>query len=400
MSMSREEHKGIIRLIEEYSGKFGIDRLVEITSLDVLNIPVAIAVRSKGKTVSVSAGKGLTIDAALVSAGMEAIECEVAERRIIGGISEHYKEDGELEWLGEKYLPYLRFAVRDSLEEPAVEFIGYKSGVRVLVPESITRLKIRSFDSSCNRLAWSSNGLASGVSVSGAILSGLYEVIERDAISATRYLSRRHPRNVIAIDSASIEYASTRSLLKRIKLAGLKILLLEMHGSFSIPVFKCILYGQDAGVKVALGYGSNLNQEVAMNRAITEAVQTRTCFISGAREDLITSKYVDEGLLRDLESAKIFFEYLKEDQPRVFRDTKQELNFLVETLLQKGWQEPLVYVFDDTGPFSIVRVILPDALPISFSQMTYKHYRLNKDLRIRKGSFEQIMDQLVIRNDF
>ena len=399
MRQTKSEHRKIIRLIEEHSAEFGINRLVDITSLDILNIPVAIAVRSKGKTISVSAGKGMTQQAALVSAGMEAIECEVAERHIRKSMNKRCMVSDETRWLEDKYWPYLRFAVQDKLRDPVVEFFGYRSGDRVLLPESLTSLRVKNFDNSTNHLAWSSNGLASGMSVPGAVLSGLYEVIERDAISAMSYLSRRHRRNVVAVNATSIDYESTQSLIRRIKTAGLKILVIEMHGSFNVPVFKCILYGQDAGVKVALGYGCNLKKEVALNRAITEAVQTRTCFISGAREDLINSKYVDERLMNEVDNLRVFWERLEINEPQDFDEPEDELSFLVDTLIHGGWNEPLVYEFSDTGPFSVVRVVLPDALPISFSQMTYKHYRLNEKLLLRKGDFEKIMDQITGSNE-
>src|SRR5829696_1368952 len=52
----------------------GITRLGNVTGLDYVGIPVAVAVRPNSRSVSVSQGKGLTLTHAFASALMEAIE--------------------------------------------------------------------------------------------------------------------------------------------------------------------------------------------------------------------------------------------------------------------------------------------------------------------------------------
>src|SRR5262249_37627598 len=54
--------------------RMGITRLGNVTGLDRIGIPVAIAVRPNSRSVSVSQGKGLTLSHALASALMEATE--------------------------------------------------------------------------------------------------------------------------------------------------------------------------------------------------------------------------------------------------------------------------------------------------------------------------------------
>src|SRR5690606_41920016 len=58
----------------------GITRVANITGLDNIGIPVALAVRPLSRSLSVSQGKGVTLHAAKVSAVMESLEQYFAER--------------------------------------------------------------------------------------------------------------------------------------------------------------------------------------------------------------------------------------------------------------------------------------------------------------------------------
>src|SRR5436190_12622018 len=57
----------------------GVTRMADITGLDRTGIPCYSAVRPSGVTLSVASGKGVTREAAAVSAAMEAIEVYSAE---------------------------------------------------------------------------------------------------------------------------------------------------------------------------------------------------------------------------------------------------------------------------------------------------------------------------------
>src|SRR5580700_6499547 len=60
--------------VRPHVGRMGITRLGNITGLDRIGIPVAIAVRPNSRSVSVSQGKGLELPQAMASALMEACE--------------------------------------------------------------------------------------------------------------------------------------------------------------------------------------------------------------------------------------------------------------------------------------------------------------------------------------
>ena len=62
--------------VRPYMARMGITRLGNITGLDRIGIPVAIAVRPNSRSVSVSQGKGLDLAQAMASALMEACNPE------------------------------------------------------------------------------------------------------------------------------------------------------------------------------------------------------------------------------------------------------------------------------------------------------------------------------------
>src|SRR5204862_3563636 len=60
--------------VRPHAAAMGITRLGNITGLDRIGIPVAVAVRPNSRSVSVSQGKGLDLPQAMASALMEACE--------------------------------------------------------------------------------------------------------------------------------------------------------------------------------------------------------------------------------------------------------------------------------------------------------------------------------------
>src|SRR5690349_18348643 len=66
--------------ISSLLGTFGITRVADITGLDTIGIPVAVAIRPGSRSNITSQGKGLSKAAAKVSAVMESIEACCAER--------------------------------------------------------------------------------------------------------------------------------------------------------------------------------------------------------------------------------------------------------------------------------------------------------------------------------
>ena len=66
--------------VERFSKPMGITRVADVTGLDVIGIPVVMAIRPNSRAIAVAQGKGATLAAAKASAIMEAIEGYHAER--------------------------------------------------------------------------------------------------------------------------------------------------------------------------------------------------------------------------------------------------------------------------------------------------------------------------------
>src|SRR4051812_35005545 len=71
----------VARLRPHLAG-MGITRVANVTGLDVIGIPVVMVCRPNSRSLSVSQGKGLDLDAARASGLMESVEMFHAERAI------------------------------------------------------------------------------------------------------------------------------------------------------------------------------------------------------------------------------------------------------------------------------------------------------------------------------
>src|SRR4051812_30970889 len=63
--------------------EFGITRIANVTGLDRVGLPVIAVSRPNSRSISVSQGKGLTLEAAQVSGLMESIESWHAEHALL-----------------------------------------------------------------------------------------------------------------------------------------------------------------------------------------------------------------------------------------------------------------------------------------------------------------------------
>jgi ribosomal protein S12 methylthiotransferase accessory factor len=217
-----------------------------------------------------------------------------------------------------------------------------------------------------------SNGVASGGSVEDAILSGLYEIIERDAWTLNQFLLDSGmvlTRSPLFTTSAKVE-----TCIRKIEAANLALHLFDITNDYKVPVFCAIildLSGRSAGT--FSGYGCHLNAEIAAIRAITEAAQARCCYISGARDDLFRRQFL---LMKRMDQAKLH-EMFKElpvglalsDYRTVsFPDVRSELRYLLKLVKQFGISEVFVKQMGSyiNGTVHVVRVFSPQCEPFRF----------------------------------
>jgi YcaO-like protein with predicted kinase domain len=309
-----------------HGARMGITRLGNITGLDHIGIPVAIAVRPKSRSISVCQGKGLGLPQAFASALMEAAEF-------------YHSEELEDRFL---LASYRELAATACVVEPAAlcgngrrfdpaRPIEWIEGYDLLrqeacwVPAEIVHTdatRAQTHDSGC--FLRGSNGLASGNNLLEAMSSGICEVVERDAVALWTARDLRE-RAACHVDLRSIDDPAALELLSRYEQAGIGVRIWNVTSDVGIAGFVCHIREESddpsLGMRRFHGAGCHPDRGIALTRALTEAAQTRLAYINGAREDLPFWHYaapdnadVAEALLDALQAAR---------EPRQFDEVPQ-----------------------------------------------------------------------------
>ena len=278
----------------------GITRIADQTGLDTIGIPVFAAIRPMGRSLSTQQGKGVTAQAARVSALMEALETFSAEqpRRAIRGSARALARTHRV--VDIRALPRTGRVSRDATYA-WVEGWDLIANEPVLVPHACTTL-----DTTFTRAPVfdvSSNGLASGNARVEAIAHGLCEVIERDCEAAWR---RGGGDRRLVLDA--IADPTCRALIERVVASGARVFVWDLTGELAVPVIGCAIVEDPhepawRPLGVYQGFGAHLVPEVAIARAITEAAQTRVTYIAGGRDDFFAADYAratDPALVADV----------------------------------------------------------------------------------------------------
>ena len=265
----------------------GISRVADLTGLDRVGLPVFNTYRTNAEAgnLSVTCGKGLTLEAALASALMEAHERYCGEQRGRGGpvltvdearealplvlhprdlvldTRSRWEDSSPLEWV----------PTRDLLDGDVV----WVPADAVFTPYRTNRSRL---------FAGHSDGLASGNCLTEATLHALYELIERDSRAFGEVL-----RQGYLIDSGSLPDPLS-GVAESLRDAGITTSLFAFSSSLGITSFFAL--GDDRLAEnpmlVNAGAGCHLNPAVGASRALTELAQSRLSVISGSREDFST----------------------------------------------------------------------------------------------------------------
>jgi ribosomal protein S12 methylthiotransferase accessory factor len=272
----------------------GVTRLADVTGLDRLGIPVYCAVRPRGTCLQVSNGKGLCHADAKVSALMEAVEFNHFENP--NGYMKRssfraMQRDGHLV-IRPDVLPDYRSETFFSSDY----VIGWVSAEDLLSGQEVWLPASAAYMGAPMLYDLSGNGLASGNHLCEATLHGLYEVIERDAVSRLSVKGQLNfsEKRCRFIDLKTLKNGPVRELYEMLMAAEVKLVLIWMKSCIPIHSFMAVLldpkpFSQSSMVNV--GYGTHLSVSVAATRAITEAAQSRLTFIHGSREDLEPEAY-------------------------------------------------------------------------------------------------------------
>lgn len=356
--------------LQSFLPAFGITRVANITGLDHIGVPTAIAVRPASRSLSVSQGKGLSLASAKVSAIMESIEqwhaeeadlparfASYAERRRKGhpvkaerlpGFRQTFDPNARLSWVDARSL----------------------DGALVEVPLAMVNLNLTlPLPPGSSFFPVGSNGLASGNTLSEAIAHGAWELVERDALAL---FERRSPeeRTRRRVSLATVDDPAALALLRRYEAAGVAVGVWDMTTDIGVASFACSIVEREfepfRRVGLARGYGCHADRGVALCRALTEAAQSRLTTITGSRDDIQVQDFEAFRSEASIRSAQRLL--LGATGTRSFHDAPTRLSATFEADL--AWTEArlegagmsrIAYVdlSREGEPFSVVRVVIP-----------------------------------------
>lgn len=348
---------------------FGVTRIANLTGLDRIGIPVVMVCRPNSRSSAVFHGKGLDLHAAKASGLMEAIETWHAEHvqlaLRLGSLTEirEVHDVADIDGLAgstagrfHRDLPILWVEGQD--------LIG---GGRIWVPYETVHMNAtlpEAPGSGC--FAASTNGLASGNHFWEATSHALCEVIERDAVTLWR---RQHPsaQERMRLDLATVRDAACRGILDRLEESALNVAVWDVTTDVGVAAFQCLVAEAKGGIShIGQGAGCHPAAEIALLRALTEAVQVRTTYIVGSREDIRHSDYHATTLEQRNRSARTLMRPVEPMRDftsiatHQFADFGEEVAWLVERLKGAGIRQAVTV--DLTRPefdLPVVRVVVP-----------------------------------------
>lgn len=356
--------------------QLGISRVTDITRLDCVGVPVFASIRPNALpgSLCVNAGKGISPAEAKVGAYMEAVEYAFAEynrsplkislataRDVYDGRT---RADAILD-----FCPIMGSTI--DLDGPlaCVEAADIRSGEKFLIPAELVFLPFPDEVPGNRYFGSTSNGLSSGNTVLEATVHGLAEVIERDICS---FQSINDESVLVPNDSLPLSIRKIHSTLSSL---GMKLIVRHLENDFQIPYFMAVVSEctSDNPIYVSAGYGCHPSRQIALTRAVCEALQSRLSFIHGGRDDL-TERYerfagwsrqarrnYAERLVTELSRNGKSIQFRKiRDYSKVATNLESALKLLLSALDRNGFKHVLRVIYTpENFPLQVVRILVP-----------------------------------------
>jgi YcaO-like protein with predicted kinase domain len=370
---------------------FGITRISDLTGLDVIGVPVWSSTRPIAHTITFSGGKNLNPTLAKAGAIAEGIELSIFEKHHEPQIHGFYPPRVLQE------LPIRKgFEIGGGHKFPGEIVTHYMSGADVFFPSDLIWLNVRKETSAFQR---NSNGQAIGSSMEDAIVQGLYECVERDAMTIRAEAQKEFGVFAPRIDLSNA-VGSVKTLIDICAKAGLKIYAFCLTFDIRVPSVNVFLVDPSGYYMPTVGMGTSIWDSVAIERAIMEAIQGRLVYISGGRDDIYLSDFY-KAKQSDQKAMCRRFEGLPVQATPNWEVRDYEISDELEILLEMiGHWRDRVLVKEIPGEFPAAKVFIPGLETIvteDWQPGRWKHVRnkYEKDfnlcrsnsLRDRAGAF-------------
>ncbi|MGR9177050.1 YcaO-like family protein [Rhizobium leguminosarum] len=365
--------------VEPLLAGFGITRVARHTGLDDIGIPVWCAYAPNSRSIVIAQGKGLTDIDAKVSTVMEALERAVAGEPSVDLV---HGTSSRLQAMGRK-IDMLNCLT--ALHKPDLgpdEETEWVAGVNILTGDEVyVPFEAVVLDRTRDARYWmSSDGLASGNNAEEAIFHGVLERIERDA-HVLWQVGAEADRYAGCVDPRGFQDGALGGLIDKIETSGLALRLFDITSDIGIPCFTAMLGPGDLIpgrralhgdreirlVEVTGGTGAHPSPVRAAIRAVTEAVQSRLTYISGARDDISPATFSRclPPLMRQAFAAVAAPPTAAIGRDGVAGHGQQDLPHLLQHVLDRLRNRRIASVIavrlsDDTLPFSVVKIVIPE----------------------------------------
>ncbi len=255
-----------------------------------------------------------------------------------------------------------------------VKGVDIESKKKISIPSQLVFLdyKARKEEANLNSPAIST-GAAADYDIKKALLSGIYEIVERDAFMGV-YLNRLSSRRVRV---ESYKNSEIQKIIRSVARYNLEIIVLDITNDLEIPTFLSLVIDRTGvGHPVSLGLGSSLNIEsalihsmtepfVAMNwaRAIVENSNIKTVGVGDSIKNRAMF-WSDIAKLKDLDfliSSRTYYPKYK------MGNKKNEYAEVIRKLCDKGFN---LYYVDITPKIiaktglKVVKVVIPGLQPL------------------------------------
>lgn len=204
-----------------------------------------------------------------------------------------------------------------------------------------------------------SNGCAAGNTVEEAVLQGLLELVERDAVALWWYTRATRAE----VDLASFADPTFSRLMETYDERGQELHVLDLTVDTGVPVVAAIRWRRSDGGGIDLGFGAHLDPRIAVSRALSELEQSEFD-VADVRANISpeiaawrsTATVENQPYVLPSGASRVTRSDLASRQ---FADLRDEVDWCVSTLGGLGHD---VLIYQHTRPdvgFPVVRVVAP-----------------------------------------
>lgn len=352
--------------------KLGITRVANVTGLDRVGIPVVAVHRPNSRSLSVSQGKGATLQAAQASGLMESIESYHAEHVQLPLLRASYREmHARGRVVNVQGLPRLSVSCFHP-DSPLLWLAGTDlvSGEQIFLPYELVHTDFRvPLPTGSGAFVMSSNGLASGNHLTEALSHAICELVERDANTLWN-CSGKDAQKQRRLDLHSVDDPDCCETLGKFEKAGVDVIAWETTSDVGICSYLATVVDRPGHAPWPMppvsGSGCHPRRAIALLRALTEAAQGRLTLISGSRDDLSENTFNDadvrsrcDGMhttICDAAPRRSFYDAPDTDHDTFDADVQWEL----ECLVKSGMREAIaVNLTNPEFDIPVARVIIP-----------------------------------------